>query len=138
MSDLQAAMAAATSGLKAQTMRMRIAAENIANANSTGQAPGADPYRRRMPVFEDYMNKETGALGVRIKGAEEDPSQFRLRFDPNHPAADPANGMVKLPNVDSLIEMMDLREASRAYEANLNMIEGARAMGSRALDLLRR
>jgi flagellar basal-body rod protein FlgC len=137
MSDLPAAMAAAASGLKAQTLRMRIAAENVANANSTAQTPGGDPYRRRMPLFEETMLKSAGAMGVKIVGAKDDPSDFRLQFNPAHPAANP-DGFVKLPNVDTLVEMMDLREASRAYEANLNMIEAARSMTTRALDLLRR
>ena len=134
--DIRATMAAATSGLRAQTMRMRIAAENVANANSTSQTPGGDPYRRRMPMLEE-KTLEDGVRGVRITGAAEDPTAFRLQYNPSHPGAD-ASGYVKLPNVDSLTEMMDLREATRAYEANLNMIENARAMTTRALDLLRR
>lgn len=137
MSDINAAMAAAASGLRAQTARMRIAAENVANANSTGQTPGSDPYRRRVPLLQSSMLKDAGAIGVRLAGAMDDQSAFRTQYQPNHPAAD-ASGMVKLPNVDSVVEMMDLREASRAYEANLNMIEAARAMTSRALELLRR
>ncbi len=134
--DIRATMTAATSGLRAQTMRMRIAAENVANANSTAQTPGGDPYRRRMPMLEE-KKLDDGVRGVRITGAAEDPTAFRLQYNPSHPAAD-ATGYVKLPNVDSLTEMMDLREATRAYEANLNMIENARAMTTRALDLLRR
>lgn len=134
--DIRATMAAATSGLRAQTMRMRIAAENVANANSTSQTPGGDPYRRRMPTVEEKTLNE-GVRGVRVTGSTEDMTAFRLQYNPSHPAAD-ASGYVKLPNVDSLTEMMDLREATRAYEANLNMIENARAMTTRALDLLRR
>lgn len=137
MSDLSAAMSAAASGLRAQTTRMRISAENVANANSTGQTPGSDPYRRRVPLLQSTMLKDAGAIGVKIAGAMDDKSAFRLQYMPNHPAAD-KDGMVKLPNVDSVVEMMDLREASRAYEANLNMIEAARSMTTRALDLLRR
>ena len=134
--DIRATMAAATSGLRAQTMRMRIAAENVANANSTAQTPGGDPYRRRVPTLEQKTLND-GVRGVRVTGASDDPSAFRLQYNPSHPAAD-ATGYVKLPNVDALTEMMDLREATRAYEANLNMIENARAMTTRALDLLRR
>jgi len=137
MSDSNAAMAAAASGMRAQTARMRIAAENMANANSTGQTPGSDPYRRRIPVLQGAELKDEDAFGVRLVGAMDDKSDFKLQYIPSHPAAN-ASGMVKLPNVDSLIEMMDLREASRAYEANLSMIEAARAMTSKALDLLRR
>ncbi len=136
MSEISSAMAAAAAGLRAQTIRMRIAAENVANASSTGSTPGADPYQRRIPVFKTEM-LENGTIGVRVVGAQADTSAFKLQFEPGHPAAD-ENGYVKLPNVDGLIEMMDLREASRAYEANLNMIDGARAMTSRALDLLRK
>lgn len=136
MSDLNAAMSAAASGLKAQTMRIRLSAENVANANTTATQPGEDPFRRRVPVFQ-ARELPSGGLGVRIVGAMPDQSDFRLRYQPGHPAAD-ENGYVRYPNVDSLVEMMDLREAQRAYEANLNMIEAARAMTSRALDLLRR
>ena len=136
MDDIRATMSAAASGLRAQTLRMRVAAENVANANSTAQTPGGDPYRRRIPVVTP-RSLEDGVRGVRVTGAVDDPSAFKLQFNPSHPAADAA-GYVKLPNVDSLVEMMDLREATRAYEANLNMIENARAMASRALDLLRR
>jgi flagellar basal-body rod protein FlgC len=136
MSEISAALAAAASGLKAQTMRMRIAAENVANANSTGETPGSDPFRRRIPIFEtDKL--EGGVRGVAVMGAQDDQTAFKLQYSPGHPAAD-ANGYVKMPNVDSLVEMMDIREASRAYEANLNIIDSARAMASRALDLLRR
>ncbi len=134
--DIRATMAAASSGLRAQTLRMRIAAENVANANSTAETPGGDPYRRRMPVLEERRLAD-GVRGVRVTGAVDDPAAFRMQYNPTHPAAD-ASGYVKLPNVDSLTEMMDLREATRAYEANLNMIENARAMTTRALDLLRR
>jgi flagellar basal-body rod protein FlgC len=136
MSDIQAALSAAASGLRAQTVRMRVAAENIANANSTGEGPGAEPFRRRIPLLES-TTLQHGVTGVRVKGATDDMSAFGQEFNPNHPAAD-ANGYVLTPNVDTLVEMMDIREASRAYEANLNMIEAAKAMTTRALDLLRR
>ena len=136
MSDLFSSMSAAASGLRAQTVRMRLAAENLANADSTAQTPGGDPYRRRIPVFETHLDPDTGAVGVRLARAVEDTKTFPLRYDPTHPAADQA-GYVKEPNVSSLIEAADLREAQRAYEANLNVIEAARAMALRALDLLR-
>jgi flagellar basal-body rod protein FlgC len=134
--NISAAMRAAATGLRAQTMRMRVSAENVANANSMGQTPGADPYRRRIPVLEEATSRD-GVRGVRVGGAVDDPADFKTKFDPSHPAAD-ASGYVKLPNVETMMEMMDLRDASRAYEANLNMIEGARQMNSRALDILRR
>lgn len=136
MTQIDSTLAAAASGLRAQTVRMRIAAENIANADSTGETAGADPFRRRVPIFKS-QDLQDGARGVAVVGATEDQSEFKLEYNPGHPAAD-ANGYVKMPNVNMLVEMMDMREASRAYEANLNMIEAARAMASRALDLLRR
>jgi|CXWL01.1.fsa_nt_gi flagellar basal-body rod protein FlgC len=136
MTDIQAAISAAASGMRAQTVRMRLAAENVANANSTGANPNEDPFRRRIPLMET-TTLASGAVGVRVKGAQYDMREFREEYNPSHPAAD-ADGYVRLPNVDTLVEMMDLREATRAYEANLNMIEAARTMTSRALDLLRR
>src|SRR5262249_29639130 len=134
MTDIQAAIAAAASGMRAQTTRMRIAAENVANANSTGERPGAEPFRRRIPLLESTTLAQ-GGVGVKVMGATRDMSSFRREYNPSHPAAD-AQGYVQLPNVDPLIEMMDLRDASRAYEANLNMIDAARTETSRALDLL--
>jgi flagellar basal-body rod protein FlgC len=136
MTDINAAIAAAASGMRAQTVRMRIAAENVANANSTGERPGEEPFRRRIPLMET-TTLAAGAEGVRVRGAAFDMSDFRQEYNPSHPAAN-AEGYVMLPNVDTLVEMMDLREATRAYEANLNMIEAARTMTTRALDLLRR
>ena len=136
MSDIQAALSAAASGMRAQTVRMRIASENVANANSTGATAAEEPFRRRIPLLES-THLSSGAEGVRVVGAANDMSQFRREFNPSHPAAD-ADGYVRLPNVDTLVEMMDLRDATRAYEANLNMIEAARSMTARTLDLLRR
>lgn len=136
MTDINAAIAAAASGMRAQTVRMRIAAENVANANSTGTNPDEEPFRRRIPLLET-TTLAAGAQGVRVRGAAFDMTAFREEYNPSHPAAD-ESGYVRLPNVDTLVEMMDLREATRAYEANLNMIEAARGMTSRALELLRR
>ena len=136
MTDINAAISAAASGMRAQQTRMRIAAENIANANTTGVNPNEDPFRRRIPLLES-TTLASGARGVRVEGAVNDMTDFREEYNPSHPAADD-RGYVRLPNVDTLVEMMDMREATRAYEANLNMIEAARTMTSRALDLLRR
>ena len=136
MTDINAAISAAASGMRAQQTRMRIAAENIANANSTGVNPNEDPFRRRIPLLES-TTLASGARGVRVEGAVNDMTDFREEYNPSHPAADD-RGYVRLPNVDTLVEMMDMREATRAYEANLNMIEAARSMTNRALDLLRR
>ena len=127
----------AAAGLRAQSARMRIIAENVANAESTGQAPGADPYQRQIPVFESELNREINARVVRMNDVRLDDSDFRMVYEPGHPAAD-GEGYVKYPNVSSLIELMDMRDAQRSYEANLTMVEGTRRMLERTLDLLRR
>jgi flagellar basal-body rod protein FlgC len=137
MTDMNAALNIAASGLRAQTARMKVIAENIANANSTAPNAGADPYRRKVATFGQVLDRETGTNEVKMTGVSADRSEFRLRYDPTHPGAD-ANGYVKMPNVNTLIESMDMREAQRAYEANLNVVESARAMMSRTIDLLRR
>ena len=129
------AQAIAASALKAQQGRMRIIAENLANANSTAKTPGGDPYRRQAPVFEP--TKVAGGQGVRMARVEPDQTDFRTEYEPGHPSAD-AQGYVKLPNVNSLVEALDMRQAQRAYEANLNVIETSRSMESRTLDLLKR
>ncbi len=128
-------MAVAASALRAQQSRMRIIAENIANAESTAPVDGADPYRRQVPVFQ--TREIDGATGVELARVREDQGDFRLDYEPGHPAAD-AEGYVRRPNVNTLVEAMDMREAQRAYEANLNVIETARAMEQRTLDLLKR
>src|SRR3712207_1660293 len=132
-----AAMAVAASALKANQSRMRVIAENIANAQSTAKTPGGDPYRRQVPVFEPDGKVASGADGVKIAEVRQDMRDFRTVYDPGHPAAD-EKGYVKLPNVDSLVEALDMREAQRAYEANLNVIETARSMDARTLELLRK
>src|SRR4051794_28747051 len=131
-----AVMAVAASALRAQQARMRIIAENLANADSTSRTPGGDPYRRNVPVFEP-TTVEGGAEGVRMARVAPDPTAFRSTYNPGHPAAD-AQGYVHLPNVDPLVEALDMREAQRAYEANLNVIDNTRAMQSRTLDLLKK
>ena len=134
--SLQSSLTIASSGLEAQSTRMRIVSENLANANSTATSPGGEPFRRRIPLLES-TTLSGGGEGVKVTGAARDMSAFRTEYNPTHPAAGP-DGYVRLPNVDPLVEMMDMRDASRAYEANLNMIEAARSMTSHALDLLRR
>lgn len=129
------AMAVAASALKAQQSRMRVIAENIANAQSTATTAGGTPYRRQIPVFE--ARNVDGATGVTLAEVRPDQSEFRKEYDPSHPAAN-AEGYVLRPNVDSLVEAMDMREAQRAYEANLNVIETARSMDARILDLLKK
>jgi flagellar basal-body rod protein FlgC len=126
----------AVSALRAQQARMRIVAENLANSNSTSRTPGGDPYRRQAPVFQ-AATVAGGGTGVKMARAEADRAPFHTTFDPGNPSAD-AQGYVKLPNVDPLVEAMDMRDAQRAYEANLNVIETARTMDQRTLDLLKR
>ena len=127
--------AIAASALRAQQGRMRIIAENLANADSTSKTPGGDPYRRQAPVFTP--TRVAGAQGVKMSKVEGDKTEFRQEYEPGNPSAD-AKGYVKLPNVNSLVEALDMREAQRAYEANLNVIETSRAMQARTLDLLKK
>lgn len=126
----------AASGLIAQNARIRVVAENLANADSLADTPGGAPYRRRLVTFKNELDREIGARRVEVKGVKDDPSPFGQRFEPGHPAAN-AEGFVLTPNVKSLIEMMDLREAQRGYEANLRVIEVARTMLTRTIELLR-
>ncbi len=127
----------AASGLRAQSARMRIIAENVANANSTGRTAEEDPYRRRVAVLEAVFDPDLGAHVARMTRSDLDRSDFTELYKPGHPAAN-ADGMVKYPNVQMLLEMMDMRAAQRAYEANLNIVETGRSMNARTLDLLRR
>jgi flagellar basal-body rod protein FlgC len=131
-----ATMAIAASALKAQQARMRVIAENIANADSVSSTPGGDPYRRQSPIFQPTA-LAGGVTGVAMSGVQSDSTPFRTEYNPSNPAAD-AKGYVKMPNVDPLIEALDMREAQRAYEANLNVIETARSMQSRTLDLIKK
>ena len=130
-------MQISAAGLRAQAARMRIIAENLANANSTGQTPDALPYVRQIPMFEAELDRTTGAELVRMTQVRPDEKDFRLVYEPGHPAAN-EEGYVRYPNVSSLVELMDMRDAQRSYEANMTMIEGARRMLERTLDLLRR
>jgi flagellar basal-body rod protein FlgC len=124
------------SGLKVQSGRMRVIAENLANADSAARTPGGDPYRRKIPTVESTSDRELGARVVQLGRIEKDRSEFDLRFEPGHPAAD-AKGMVKYPNVTPLIETVDMREAQRTYEANLNVVTATRSMLQRTIDILR-
>ena len=135
MDDISTAMQISAAGMRAQSGRIRIVAENLANANSTADAPGLDPYRRQVPIFASYVDRALGAELVEISRVTLDPSQFDLRFDPSHPAAN-AEGYVALPNVNPLVEMMDLREAQRSYEANLGALDTMRAMAASTLRIL--
>jgi flagellar basal-body rod protein FlgC len=134
--DFLKTLSIAASGLKAQSGRMRVIAENIANADSTAQAPGADPYRRRIVSFRSAFDRELNAQVVALGRVQTDKTDFVTRHEPGHPAAD-ARGHVKYPNVNTLIETVDMREAQRSYEANVNVITATRRMIARTLDLLR-
>ena len=136
MDPLKAAAASAYSGLTAQSMRLRIVSENIANVESTGKTPGSDPYRRKTISFAQTLDEVTGASIVKIAEVGNDPSAFIVEHDPGHPAAD-AKGNVKRPNVNMIVEMTDLRQAVRSYEANLNIISATRRMIQRTLDILK-
>ncbi len=134
--DFIKTLAIAASGLRAQAGRMRIISENIANADSTPTAPGQDPYRRKVPVFESSFDRALGVQLVELGKSQTDTSAFRIKYEPGHPAAD-ANGNVKYPNVNSLIEMSDMREAQRSYEANINVVTATRRMIQRTIDILK-
>jgi flagellar basal-body rod protein FlgC len=134
--DLESALSIAASGMRAQGFRLKVVAQNIANASSTSDRPGGEPYRRKIVSFANVLDRELDVKLVEIKKVKEDPSQFSLVYDPNHPAAND-KGFVKNPNVNVLVEMMDMREAQRSYEANLNMIESSKQLMSRTIGLLR-
>ena len=129
-------LAVAASGLKAQSGRMRVIAENIANADSAPSSRGADPYRRKIPTFTSHMDRETGAALVEAGRVKRDGAAFRTKYEPGNPAAD-AKGEVAMPNVNALIENMDMREAQRSYEANLNMVTATRKMIAQTLAILK-
>ncbi|WP_298957379.1 flagellar basal body rod protein FlgC [uncultured Methylobacterium sp.] len=126
----------AGAGLGAQSLRLRIVAENIANAQSTAAEAGGDPYSRKTITFRTEIDRLTGAASVSTRGIGKDNAPFRIEHDPGNPAAD-KDGNVKLPNVNVLVEMADMREANRSYEANLQMIKQTRAMVASIIDLLR-
>lgn len=136
MLDMLKPIMIAASGLKAQSGRMRVIAENIANADSVATTPGGEPYRRRIPSFRAVLDRDIDARTVNLTRIKEDQSEFKLRHEPGHPAAD-ENGYVKVPNVNTHIETVDMREAQRSYEANLNVISATRRMMSRTLEILR-
>lgn len=134
--ELFESMFISASGMRAQGQRLRVIAENIANVDSVGESPGADPYRRKVVTFKNQLDREMGVEMVAVSKVGTDPSDFRKKFDPGNPAAD-KDGYVSLPNVNALVEMTDMREAQRSYEANLKVIEASRSMLSRTIDVLR-
>ncbi len=134
--DLNTALNISATGMTAQTTRLRVIAQNIANQDTTGSAPGSDPYRRKTITFEAKLDRALGAETVQVKNIGQDTSDLPLRYDPANPAANP-QGYVKLPNVNSFIEVMDMREAERSYSANLSVMQASRNMLNRTIDLLK-
>ena len=134
--DFNQSLKIAAAGLKAQSGRMRIIAENIANADSTSRTAGGEPYRRKIPTFTARFDRELQAQTVELGKVERDRSDFRVRYEPGHPAAD-ANGYVKYPNVETLVEAVDMREAQRSYEANLDIVTATRRMLMKTIEILR-
>jgi flagellar basal-body rod protein FlgC len=136
MAELSSSMQISAAGLKAQGERLRVISENLANAGSTALSPDQEPYRRKLVTFGNELNRELGTNLVEVQKVQRDPTEFGLRYQPGHPAAD-ASGYVKTSNVNTLVEMTDMREAQRSYEANLKVMQTARGMLERTIDLLR-
>ncbi|WHU04753.1 MULTISPECIES: flagellar basal body rod protein FlgC [unclassified Sphingomonas] len=134
--DLKTSLGISASGLRAQSLRMRVIAENLANQDSVSDTPGGDPYRRRVASFKAEVDRSTGGMGVKVKSIENDKSDFTKVYQPGHPAAD-KDGYVLKPNVNGLIETADMKAAQRSYEANLNAIEAAKSLTMRTIDLLK-
>ncbi len=134
--DLYQSMAVSASGLKAQGTRLKVISENLANANTTAETPGDLPYRRKTVIFKNELDRAMDVDKVRVAKVDVDKGDFQRRYDPSHPSAD-ADGYVLLPNVNSVVEAMDMREAQRSYEANLSAIDTARQMLTRTIEILR-
>jgi flagellar basal-body rod protein FlgC len=134
--DITKALTISARGMDVQTARLRTIAENLANQDTTGSTPGAEPYRRKVISFENRMDAALGATTVRVKTIAPDQGELPTRFDPSHPAAD-AKGYVRTPNVNSFVEVMDMREAQRGYSANMNVMEVTRSMLTRTIEMLK-
>ncbi len=134
--DLLSSFKISAAGMKAQGTRLRVISENIANADSLPTEPGQNPYRRKTITFENELNRQLGMELVKVDRIRDVPGDFKRRFDPSHPAAD-ENGYVLTPNVNKLIEMMDMREAQRSYEANLSVIRTSKGMLTKTIEILR-
>ena len=136
MDDVLQTLRISAAGMKTQGTRLRVIAENIANADSLATSPGELPYRRKTATFKNVLDRDLGFETVRFDRIHKDPSPFKKKYDPGHPAAD-ADGYVLSTNVSSLIEMTDMREAQRSYEANLNVIKASKAMLNETIEVLR-
>lgn len=134
--DLNKALDISARGMDVQTTRLRVIAENLANQDTTGTSPKALPYRRKTVAFANQMDAALGTDVVRVRRVDEDKSEFPLRFDPSHPAAN-SQGYVRTPNVNSFVEVMDMREAQRSYNANLAVMQTTRGMLTRAIEMLK-
>lgn len=134
--DLLKSIKLAAAGMKAQGERMRVISENLANKDSVGKTPGDDPYRRKIVTFKNSLDREMNVRKVEVDKITQDKSEFGMKFDPSHPAAD-NDGYVKIPNVNSLVELMDMKETQRSYQANLKTIEASKRMVAQTLDILR-
>jgi len=134
--DLTKALQASAAGMQAQGVRIRVISENIANADSLSTQPGGLPYQRKTVSFGEQLNRSLGIETVRVSNIGTDPTPFEKRYDPHHPAAD-SNGYVLVPNVNPLVEMVDMQQAERSYEANLNVLQSSRSMLQQTIDLLK-
>lgn len=134
--DLMKSIKIAAAGMRVQGTRLKVISENIANADSMSPIPGGEPYRRKVVTFENALDRTLGTELVKVRNIDVDTTEFRKNYDPGHPAAD-KSGYVRLPNVNALVEMMDMREAQRSYEANLRIIDVSKKLVARTVDLLR-
>lgn len=134
--DLDKALRISANGMQAQTTRLRVIAENLANQDTTAGKPGADPYRRKTVTFDNQLDRASGETLVRVKKVGTDASAFPQKYEPSHPAAD-AKGYINTPNVNSFVEVMDMREAQRSYSANLQVMQVTRGLLTRAIEMLK-
>lgn len=134
--ELDGAMSISAAGMDAQAARLRVVAQNLANQDTTAAIPGVDPYRRRTITFQAVMDEAAGGETVKVQKIDVDPSALPQKYDPGNPAAD-AQGYVKLPNVNSFLEIMDMREAERSYNANLSVMQASRSMANKTIDILK-
>ncbi len=134
--DLMKSIKIAAAGMRVQGVRLKVISENIANVDSMSAVPGGDPYRRKVVTFQNVFDRSLGTELVKVRNIDVDASEFRKNYNPGHPAAD-KSGYVRLPNVNALVEMMDLREAQRSYQANLRIVDVSKKLMARTVDLLR-
>ena len=134
--DLMKSIKIAAAGMRVQGVRLKVISENIANSDSLSPIPGGDPYRRKVVTFQNTLDRSLGTDTVKVRSIDVDRSEFRKSYNPGHPAADKA-GYVRLPNVNPLVEMMDMREAQRSYQANLRIVDVSKNLMARTIDMLR-